>query len=161
MLALGGEILLFGANQPQTFQGYKLLFAHLAQFPINPENDWRERLSFIHAKAGRTDKAKQEVAEKFGDLFRLLTMKSASTNESEDESITAEDIDFVWNDSPKNDPEEETVEYRVLHILDDGQYHNFDPISREDLLDFASYEYTFADFIKYLDEEIDSILEPN
>lgn len=159
MLALGGEILLFGANQPQTFQGYKLLFAHLAQFSIDPTNDWRDRLTFVHAKAGRTDKVKQDVVEKFRDLSRLLTVASVSMNGHGDEPITAEDIDFVWDDSRVSELPEEPTECRVLHILDDGQYRDFDPISRSDLLDSACYEHTFSDLLQYLDEEIDSMLE--
>lgn len=154
MLALGGEVLLFGTHQPQTFQGYKLLLAHLAQFSFDPANDWRERLSFVHSKAGRTDKEKQEAAEKFRDLYRLISTPYTSTTVGENEHITAEDTDFIWDDSQENDLQEEDVECRVLHILDDGQYHDFDPISKRDLLDFASYEHTFGDLIQYLDEEI-------
>jgi len=161
MLSLGGEVLLFGINQPQTFQGYKLLFAHLAQFSNNSSNDWQSRFSFVHAKAGRNDKAKQDVAEKFKDLYRLLTTTSVSTPRCKEETITADDIDFVWDDSQENDLGEELPECRVMHILDDGQYRDFDPISRSDLLDFSSYEHTFSDLIQYLDEETSNWVEVN
>lgn len=161
LLSLGGEVLLFGINQPQTFQGYKLLFAHLAQFSNNSSNDWQGRFSFVHAKAGRNDKAKQDVAEKFKDLYRLLTTTSVSTPSFKEEPITADDIDFVWDDSQENDLGEEFPECRVMHILDDGQYRDFDPISRSDLLDFSSYEHTFSDLIHYLDEETSNWVEVN
>lgn len=159
MLALGGEVLLFGTHQPQTFQGYKLLFAHLAQFSNDPANDWRDRLTFVHAKAGRADRAKQDAVEKFRDLCSMVAAPSTSMVEEESEAITAEDIDFVWDDTQDGYSQEEAAECRVLHILDDGQYHDFDPISRGDLLDFACYEHTFGDLIQYLDEDIAATAE--
>jgi hypothetical protein len=51
MLAVGGEVLLFGLDHPQTFLGYRLLMAHLGRFPASPEDDLRERFRFVHAKA--------------------------------------------------------------------------------------------------------------
>src|SRR4051812_23175256 len=34
ILGLGGDVLLFGLDERQTFLGYRLLFAHLSRFPI-------------------------------------------------------------------------------------------------------------------------------
>ncbi len=153
LLSLGGNILLFGTNQPQTFQGYKLLFAHLARFSIDPIDDWRDRLTFVHSKAERADKAKQEVAGKFREVFQLVVVSDVPADESEDERLTAEDVEFVWDDS-KSDMLSEQTECNVLHVLDDGQYRDFDPIAKRDLLEFDSYEHTYADLINYLDEQV-------
>ncbi|WP_295578642.1 hypothetical protein [uncultured Lamprocystis sp.] len=54
LLALGAEILFFGADQPQTFLSYRYLFAHLLHcFGTGPGGyrDWRGHLSFVQAKA--------------------------------------------------------------------------------------------------------------
>ena len=156
ILALGGNVLLFGTNQPQTFQGYRLLFAHLARFPIDLEDDWRERLTFVHSKAGRAEKSQQEVMCKFKEVFQLVAAPDTPMVESEGDRLTAEDVEFVWDDSLKDEKQSEQVECDVLHVLDDGQYRDFDPISRRDLLEFTSYEHTFAELIRYLDEQVTS-----
>lgn len=153
LLSLGGDVLLFGTNQPQTFQGYKLLFAHLARFSIDPKDDWRERLTFVHSKAERADKAQQEVAGKFRETFQWVVISDVSADESEEERLTAEDVEFVWDDS-RGEMQSEQAECNVLHVLDDGQYRDFDPIAQRDLLEFDSYEHTFADLINYLDEQV-------
>lgn len=154
LLALGGNALLFGTNQPQTFQGYRLLFAHLSRFPIDEADDWREHLTFVHSKAGRTDKSQQEVGEKFAEVFRLVSTPEITVVTNECDKLTAEDVDIVWDDSKVGDTQGGEIECEVLHILDDGQYQDFDPILKRDLLEFTSYEHTFAELIRYLDEQI-------
>lgn len=156
LLALGGNVLLFGTNQPQTFQGYRLLFAHLARFAINPDDDWRERLTFVHSKAGRAEKSQQEVVGKFKEVFQLVAIPDIPMMASEVERITADD-EFVWDDSLKDDVQSEQVECEVLHVLDDGQYRDFDPITQRELLEFTSYEHTFAELIHYLDEQVSTV----
>lgn len=159
MLALGGDVLLFGTDQPQTYQGYSLLFAHLAQFPIEPQNDWRDNLHFIHAKSGRTDKAKQESEGKFSDLFRYINRTEVFKDANAGDKLSGEDIELVWDESQDEKLLEEEIAPQVMHILDDGQYHDFDPINRNYLLEVSSFEHTFSDLIKFLDEEIDSTEE--
>jgi hypothetical protein len=53
ILGLGAEVLLFGLDSQQTFEGYKYLLSHLAAFrpPVWTENDWRFRLKMVQAKA--------------------------------------------------------------------------------------------------------------
>jgi cellulose biosynthesis protein BcsQ len=159
MLALGGELLLFGTNQPQTFQGYSLLFAHLAQFRYDPQNDWRERLTFVHAKAGRTDKAKIEAARNFRDIYRIVADPLGTKEQQMEKTLGKDDIEILWDESLDNDLFEESIECDVLHIVDDGLYHDFDPITRCDLLETSIYENSFFDLIKYLDNEIASVGE--
>lgn len=152
MLALGGEVLLFGTNQPQTFQGYTLLFAHLAQFPVDPNDDWRERLNFVHAMSSPNEKARKDAADRFADMYRFFAPKPAFPTSSQDTAITAEDIDIVWDDSLKSDPLVDTLDCEVLHVLNDRNYLDFDPITRRDLLESSSYEHTYSDLIDYLDQ---------
>lgn len=157
LLALGGNILLFGTDQPQTFQGYRLLLAHLARFSIDPIDDWRERLTFVHSKAARADKSQQEVEGKFREVFHLISPSELPMSEIEAERLTAEDVEIVWDDSLKDEIQSEQAECDVLHVLDDGQYRDFDPISQRELLEFKSYEHTFAELINYLDEQVLSV----
>lgn len=152
ILGLGGEVLLFGTNQPQTFQGYTLLFAHLAQFAIAPDDDWRERLNFVHAMSGPTDEAKKEATDRFVDVYRLLVTDKVITREDQDMIITEDDINIVWDNSLNNVPLEEVPDCQVLHILDDRNYLDFDPLTKQRLLEIASYEHTYSDLVAYLDQ---------
>lgn len=157
LLALGGNILLFGTDQPQTFQGYRLLLAHLARFSIDPNDDWRERFTFVHSKAGRADKSQQEVEGKFREVFHLISPLEMHMSEIEAERLTADDVEVVWDDSLKDEIQSEQAECDVLHVLDDGQYRDFNPIAQRELLEFKSYEHTFAELINYLDEQVLSV----
>lgn len=159
MLAVGGDVLLFGTDQPQTYQGYALLFAHLAQFPFDPQNDWRDNLHFIHAKSGRTGKSKQEAEVKFRDLFKSIYRPNVYNDVNTGEKLSGEDIELIWDETHSGNLIEEEISPHILNILDDGQYHDFDPITKNELLDFSSYEHTFDDLIKYLDAVIESAEE--
>ena len=156
MLAIGGNILLFGTNQPQTFQGYKLLFAHLASFPSDVAIDLKDRISFVHAKSGRADKEKINAVQNFKDLCDMIKRSDYPLGASLNEVITEDDIEFVWDNS--NDESivalSEVTECNVLHILEDSEYQNFDPISREIVLDDSYYQHTFSDLINYLDDQV-------
>lgn len=163
MLALGGNLLLFGTDQPQTFQGYSLLLGHFAQFPVESQKRLLDRLNFVHAKAGRTDKARQEVEKKFKDLYHILAAPLTGIDSDSEQPLDKDDIDIVWDESPQDvthlDIPEEAMECKVLHIKDDGMFRDFDPIAKGDLLDPSIYENTFEDLIQYLDEEISDIGE--
>lgn len=55
VLGLGAEVLLFGLDEPQTFQGFRALLAHLARF-VEPSRanppEWLLRLTLVQGKAG-------------------------------------------------------------------------------------------------------------
>ncbi|WP_295587092.1 division plane positioning ATPase MipZ [uncultured Lamprocystis sp.] len=51
LLGLGAEVLLFGLDEPQTFQGFRVLLAHLARFgdPAEPAPEWLSRINLVQA----------------------------------------------------------------------------------------------------------------
>lgn len=50
---LGADILFFGIDTPQTWEGYRYFFSHLARYKnrVSLEDDWRYKIKMIHAKA--------------------------------------------------------------------------------------------------------------
>ncbi|MET3715412.1 hypothetical protein [Pseudomonas sp. PvP001] len=50
---LGADILFFGIDTPQTWEGYKYFLSHLARYKnrASLESDWRYKIKMIHAKA--------------------------------------------------------------------------------------------------------------
>jgi hypothetical protein len=55
---LGADVLFFGIDTPQTWDGYRYFLAHLARFkPLTGVDDWRFRLKMVHAKAAPSEEA--------------------------------------------------------------------------------------------------------
>ena len=149
ILAIGGDVLLFGLDHPQTFLGYQLLMAHLARFPVNTEDDWRERLHFVHAKASDSAKRRSDAAERFRALYDIVAPRTIEL-QTPIEPLTAEDFDLDWDESVVD----EMVEFdppTILHALDDARYRDFDPVSDRDLLVLRSYSETFGSLLEYGD----------
>lgn len=68
---LGADVLFFGVDTPQTWDGYTYFLAHLARHKteaISPE-DWRYKLKVVHAKALESDGALQEFRDRSWELF--------------------------------------------------------------------------------------------
>lgn len=150
ILALGANVLLFGVDQPQTFAGYKLLFGHLARFSINGQEDWRDQLQFVHAKASESTAARTAAAERFTSLYEILSQQT-NKNDVVYPNITADDFDVEWNDNSVDSIVEEFSPPPVLSILDDTRYREFNPTHNRSLLETSVYSATFNDLIKYGD----------
>jgi hypothetical protein len=150
ILGIGADVLLFGLDQPQTFQSYRLLLAHLARFPVDNNDDWRERLCFVHAKASESNIEREEAASRFNNLYEpLLKRIPVSTGP---EHLTAEDFDLDWQEDGKMEIEFDDFERpAVLHILDDSRYRNFNPISDIKVLDSPLYTTSFGALLSYVD----------
>jgi Mrp family chromosome partitioning ATPase len=150
ILGLGAEVLLFGIDQPQTFLGYRLLMAHFARFPVDPEDDWRERLNFVHARASDNKGACSAARERFHGLYDLVAFQPATQDEDESEPLTAQDFDMEWDDSGDEGMDEDLFTLPpVMHILDDRRYADFDPISDRTLLASRTCAITFESLIAY------------
>lgn len=146
MLGLGAEVLLFGQDQPQTFQGYRLLLAQLARFPFNLANDWREQLSFVHSKATDSVLEREEAVSKFRATFDLLRQRSPGTALK----LTEDDFEVEWEDDVVGFPDDQ-LEVKVLHVLDDTNYRRFDPIREKRIMDASVYTNAFGSLLDYLD----------
>jgi MinD-like ATPase involved in chromosome partitioning or flagellar assembly len=155
VLGLGAEVLLFGIDQPQTFLGYRLLMVHLARFPVNPDDDWRERLNFVHARASDNKAACAAARERFHGLYDLVVPRSATQDEDESEPLTAQDFDMEWDDSGDEGTSEDIfTPPPVLHVLDDRRYADFDPISDRTLLASRTCAITFESLIAYAERPV-------
>lgn len=146
VLGLGAKVLLFGINEPQTFQGYAFLLAHIRD-RIPGGKEWEEKVWFVQAKA---DPADVKIArERFNALW--------NTEEGplvEPERLGPDDLELVWadNDSPAplaKDPAP------VLHILNDERYRSFNPVENRTQLDDRLVRSTFGELLNWLDEQLD------
>lgn len=155
ILGLGADVLFFGLDLPQTFLGYRLLLAHMARFTPNPEDDWRERLHFVHAKASASSSLQRGAIERFRGLYEIIAPQTPDLQTS-DEKLTAKDFDIAWKmESEAGTPPNEFVPPEILRVLDDGRYRDFDPVTDRALLASETYSSTFDNLLKFADSLID------
>ncbi|HSH49490.1 MAG TPA: hypothetical protein VK991_12970, partial [Halomonas sp.] len=67
LLHLGAEVFFFAVDVPASWEGYRYLFAHLAQLASvgeleNIEADWRQRFHMVQARASMRDVDKRRFA---------------------------------------------------------------------------------------------------
>jgi Mrp family chromosome partitioning ATPase len=149
MLGLGAEVLLFGLDQPQTFAGYEILFAHLATLP---GEDWKERLHFVQAKAPQEDQAaKDDFASKMQELMNSYLWPTNITIVRE---LSLEDLREVfeidWEDEANEIIVDQDLEDydTITAITESSEYQMFDPKNRPESLNESVYGSTFGPFIR-------------
>lgn len=141
ILGLGGEVLLFGVDTPQTFSGYAYFLAHLARFrpEVSTEFDWRYRLRLVHAKAQANPEAQTRFRTEAFELFskHLYDVEVA---------MEAEAFNF--------DYDEAGAPHFAWAILNDSNFAEFNPIARQDQLSEYVYDRTFGTFVRALADRI-------
>jgi hypothetical protein len=154
VLGLGAETLFFGVDEPQTFIGYTLLFAHLASRAGAQYKDRKRRIQFVHAKASADPQAQREATARFGDLLTVWDRPPDQSGgiKSEEQRLTADDFDMEWT-IPTEDVVAEIVgdETPVIGILSDDNYSAFDPLRRPELLTSDLFKATFGDLLRWAD----------
>lgn len=157
LLGLGAEMLLFGANEPQTFLGYNLLLSHLSLFKGTEFNSWRERLQFVHAKASGDPEEAADAVAKFEELYSIVYGKK--TEIPNDDDLTEDDFDMVWADEDLEILVSDFGDPIVLKVFDDSRYRGFDPLKQRNLLQSDLFAVTFGEVIEWVDSVIPALLE--
>jgi len=141
ILGLGADILLFGVDTPQTFQGYRFLLAYLARFIVaDSEEDWRLRLRLVHAKASADPKQWTAFNDRAFDLFEALLY-------DEDPGDLTQPLFNFGLDAPE-------APHSAWRILDDSNYVDFNPLARPELLADSMHARTFGSFLDALRERV-------
>lgn len=138
LLGLGADVLLFGIDTPQTFDGYGYLLAYLRGLSVAADDDWRLRLKMVHAKADPTKLR--------GFRDRAFTLFSETLYE-EERLPTGDAFNF--------DPQDPDAPHSPWAIADDQRYREFDPLGDQTQLSARLYASTFGDFLDNLQRRID------
>jgi Mrp family chromosome partitioning ATPase len=140
LLTLGAEILLFGTDQPQTFRGYRYMLSHLVENSgVGGTPDWRERISFVQAKAPAA--ASKRAA--FREALLELCTEQLYDQETLDSSGQVMQAEF----NPSPDERGLGVPHDSLHIEFHPDYDAFDPVRDMTQLDPEVYDGPFANFL--------------
>jgi len=146
VLGLGAKVLLFGINEPQTFQGYAFLLAHIRE-RIPGGKKWEENAWFVQAKA---DPGDAEIAQ---ERFNALWSNEESPL-SKPERLGPDDLDLIWADNDASAPlPKDSVP--LLRILNDERYRSFNPIEKRVQLDELLVRSTFGRLLEWLDEQME------
>jgi CO dehydrogenase nickel-insertion accessory protein CooC1 len=91
---LGADILFFGVDTPQTWDGYRYFLAHLARFkPAAGVDDWRFRLKMVHAKATSSESTLAHFRDNAFELFAEHLYDEIQNNEIGKEELFGFDLD--------------------------------------------------------------------
>lgn len=133
VVGLGGKVLMFGVDTSQTFESYNYLLAHLNRFVslAKPDDDWRDRLRMIHAKAGRGAEAWVRFRNRTQELFERHLYEEAGPDD-----LDAYNFDIDDEDAP----------HYPWPILYDANYEEFDPQARREQLTREFFDRSFGPF---------------
>lgn len=160
ILGLGAaEVFLFGLNEPQTFQGYRALFAHLyrlcGQGPDRGE--FFNRITMVRAKASTDIDAHREFIEKCEELFDVKGLSAVGLRQIAPQPLPPAE---PFNDVPwdENEPTDEELGIKFLSksrdpvaIFNDTNFELFDPRRRRELLTAEIYNASYGHFLKRID----------
>lgn len=154
LFGLGAEILCFGVDEPQTFQGYRALFSHVDRYSRNEsiENEWLSRVNLVQAKAPLDAELRAEFRRKCERMLRggieesqsAVPLPDGFSEVSWDESISDADLGLTEGAS--------TTE--ILSVAYDPVFANFDPLRKRDQLSESVYQNAFGGLIAYVDEAL-------
>lgn len=144
LLGLGAEILLFGTDQPQTFRGYAYILAHLVSVSdfskLTPATDWRQRLSFVQAKAPSAVSKRAPFRERLYDLCAAYLYDK--------EILDPEGNPIRPEFAPAPEENGPGVPHDAFHIQFHPEYDAFDPIGDQTQLDSDVYFGPFGAFLE-------------
>lgn len=140
IIGLSAEIFVFFTEQQQTFRGYKYLFSFLSSRTDyssgEDRGDWRERVTFVHAKAPATRRERESFRQQ---LFNFCS--ETIYDEADDEQ--EEDIfSYSENDASIYAPHNST------YVRFDAAYSQFDPTLEDEQLEPDLYNGAYGDFIR-------------
>jgi Mrp family chromosome partitioning ATPase len=133
-LGLGANVLLFGTSQPQTMEGLRFLFAHLATLVEDGKPSPWEVLKMVHAKAqsaGSHEQFNEELWELFAEFLY-------------EELAGLEGFNF-----DANAPE---APHNPIPIPLDPAFADWDPAEQPSKLVDAYYARTFETLLHFVDD---------
>ncbi|WNB74518.1 KGGVGR-motif variant AAA ATPase [Methylomonas koyamae] len=156
IMGLGAEVFLFGRDELQTFQGFKVLLAHLARFvdPHKPRPEWLSRLTIVQGQAPQETEKRAAFADRCQTIISEVGL--GLDQASNQPAITPTDsfTDIPWNDDISDEEVLPADDYKIrgpVAVLDDPRFRGFDPLVRRDLLSEQLYQSSFGALLEQVD----------
>jgi hypothetical protein len=142
-VGLRGDTLLFGIDQPQTYAGYRALFAQLAE---TLGSEWKSRFHFVEARVGASGPSSDFISA-------MLAAMPGQTSVGLEGVIPLEQLrdvfDVEWDLASSAftdiDPDNEVD---TTYIYDSDLFRGFDPLKDPGCLTDRVYAAVFGEFIQ-------------
>ena len=148
-VALQGDTLVFGMDQPQTYAGYRTL---LAQQALTLGSDWTTRIHIVEAKAAAGGPSDEFISNMIDILPGLHDPEPTFSIPMEDLRQT---FDLEWDDSVSA---EMMIDQEIdhTHIYESDAFARFDPLKHPDRLSKGMYAAVYGHFLQTCDNIIQS-----
>lgn len=143
---LGADILFFGVDTPQTWEGYRYFLSHLARFKskASQEFDWRYKIKMVHAKAVGNDTSLIRYRDSSFELFAEHLYDEIGEEETAQGLFDAFGFDLDDTSAP----------HYAWPIYMDAEYYEFSPAKNTAQLDSIHIEKVFGTFLNNLTERL-------
>ncbi|MBC3413902.1 hypothetical protein HU720_21635 [Pseudomonas sp. SWRI51] len=143
---LGADILFFGVDTPQTWEGYRYFLSHLARFKstATQESDWRYKLKMVHAKAIDSHDSLIGFRDRSFELFAEHIYDEIGEDESAQGLVDAFGFDL----------DDQSAPHYAWPIFMDEAYYEFNPGENAEQFGEEQVERAFGEFINNLSERL-------
>lgn len=144
---LGADVLFFGVDTPQTWDGYTYFLAHLARHKTEAVSleDWRYKLKVVHAKALRSEDSMKQFRDRSWELFSSYLYDELEGEEAA-EGLT-EAFGFDLDDS--------TAPHYAWPILISENFFEYKPLDENGLQNTEEFVLpVFGEFLEQLCERL-------
>lgn len=153
LIGLGAQVFLFGLDEPQTLQGFKILLSHLAQFvdPNGPAPEWLARLTLVQGKAPTETERRLAFSQRCRTLVAETGLGPRQITVSQVLAPGGPFGDIPWDDEVPDEevlPDEDWGLGDPVAVLDDARFRGFDPLTRRDLLAEQVYRASFGQLLE-------------
>jgi Mrp family chromosome partitioning ATPase len=155
LLGLGADVLLFGLDQSQTFDGYKLLFSHLSTLPSASISGWRDRLTVVQGKAPVDSRQRAIFSEKMQDVIGSC-LSPVSSLPIDDASALSDTFEVQWADTT-DDPLiaiRDAQETQVIAVYEDAGFRSFDPALNPATLSSPLYSAAYVELLSLVRDRL-------
>ena len=155
VMGLGAEVFLFGRDEPQTFQGFRVLLSHMARFVDHRKQrpEWLSRLTLVQGQAPQGIDKRRDFADK---CYSIIGESGLGPNESSKSQISAQISSFsdiTWDDETSDEEVLPNDDWRIrgpVAVLDDPRFRGFDPLLKRDLLSEQIYQSSFGQLLEQI-----------
>ncbi|TWC13806.1 MULTISPECIES: KGGVGR-motif variant AAA ATPase [unclassified Pseudomonas] len=144
---LGADVLFFGVDTPQTWDGYTYFLAHLARHKteaVSPE-DWRYKLKVVHAKALDSENCLKRFRDRSWELFSSYLYDELDGEEAAEGLTEAFGFDL-------DDP---TAPHYAWPILMSENFYEYNPLDENGLQNSEDFVLpVFGVFLEQLCERL-------
>lgn len=144
---LGADVLFFGVDTPQTWDGYTYFLAHLARHKTEAVSleDWRYKLKVVHAKALDSENSLKEFRDRSWELFSSYLY----------DELDGEEVAEGLTEAFGFDLDDPTAPHYAWPILMSEKFYEYNPLDENGFQNSEEFVLpVFGEFLEQLCERL-------